>query len=176
MKKLLITLTASIFLGGNVMAKSLVVYFSATGTTKGVAEKIAKAEKCDIVEIIASQPYTDADLNWHDKKSRTSVECNKLDSVRPEIKNLKEIDVSGYDRIYIGYPIWWGEAPNIIYTFVENKNLDGKTIVPFCTSGGSGMGPSARNLSKKAPKAVWKKGAGFYANPSDAEIKKLLEQ
>lgn len=117
MKKI-ITLFTALFIGGIIMAKSksTVIYFSATGTTRSVAQKIAGITGSDLIEIKPEQPYTSQDLNWNDNNSRTTKECNALETIRPAMK--VKIDISGYDTIYLGYPIWWYQAPNIVYTFV----------------------------------------------------------
>ena len=137
-------------------AKTLVIYFSATGTTKGVAEKIAAVTGADTYEILAAQPYTDDDLNWHDSNSRTTKEQNDK-SVRPAIGSEK-ISLDGYSTIFIGYPIWWGEEPRIMDTFVESYDFSGKTVIPFCTSGGSGIGASGKNLEANAGDGKWLEG------------------
>ena len=123
--------------------KVAVVYFSATGTTKKVAEYIKDETNADIFEIIPKQKYSDDDLNWNDSSSRSTKEQNDKNA-RPEIAN--DIDVSNYDVIFIGYPIWWGDTPRIIQTFIENNDLEGKTMIPFCTSGGSGISGSENTL------------------------------
>ena len=133
----------------------LVAYFSATGTTKKVAEKIAELTSADIYEIVPKNPYSDADLNWNDRNSRTSIEMDDKNA-RPEIGS-SDIDLTKYNTIYIGYPIWWGDAPRIMSTFVEKYNFDGKKVIPFCTSGGSGIGRSGSNLSTLA-------GSGNFVN------------
>lgn len=120
------------------MSKKLVAYFSASGTTKKVAERLAKAAGADLFEIRPAIPYTSADLNWMDKKSRSSVEMNDPDS-RPEIAETIP-NMVDYDTVFIAFPIWWYVAPHIIHTFVESYDFSGKTLVPFATSGGSGMG------------------------------------
>ena len=135
----------------------LVVYFSATGTTKGVAEQIASVTGADTYEILAAQTYTEDDLNWHDQNSRTTLEQNDK-SVRPAIGS-ETISLDGYSTIYIGYPIWWGEEPRIIDTFVESYDFSGKTVIPFCTSGGSGIGASGANLAANAGSGNWLEGA-----------------
>ena len=126
--------------------KVLVAYFSATGTTKGVAEHIANGLNADIYEIVPEDPYTDADLNYNDNNSRTTIEMNDPNA-RPAISGSVE-NMEQYDIIFVGYPIWWGEAPRIVSTFMESYDFSGKTIVPFCTSGGSGIGSSASNLER----------------------------
>ena len=135
----------------------LVVYFSATGTTKGVAEQIASVTGADTYELLAAQTYTEDDLNWHDQNSRTTLEQNDK-SVRPAIGS-ETISLDGYSTIYIGYPIWWGEEPRIMDTFVESYDFSGKTMIPFCTSGGSGIGASGANLAANAGSGRWLGGA-----------------
>ena len=147
----------------------LVVYFSATGTTKGVAEKIAGITGADTYEIKAAQEYTDADLNWNDSSSRSTKEQNDS-SARPEIGS-DAVSLDGYTTIYIGYPIWWGEEPRIMDTFVESHNFDGITLIPFCTSGGSGIGRSGQNLADNAGSGTWLDGKRFDGGVSENEIK-----
>ena len=149
------------------------VYFSATGTTKGVAEKIAATENADIYEILAVEPYTDADLDWNDSDSRTTKEQNDK-SVRPEIGS-EDIDLSGYTKIYIGYPIWWGEEPRIMDTFVEKYDFGNITMIPFCTSGGSGIGRSGDNLAENAGSGDWKDGDRLESSISDADLKEWID-
>lgn len=138
------------------MSKSLVAYFSASGTTKRAAEHLAKAEGADLFEIKPAVPYTSADLNWMDKKSRSSVEMSDPSS-RPEIAG-KLANMADYDMVFIGFPIWWYVAPRIIDTFVESYDFSGKILVPFATSGGSGMGKTVDELKKLCPNADWKAG------------------
>ena len=138
------------------MSKKLVAYFSASGTTKEAAERLAKAAGADLFEIRPAIPYTSADLNWMDKKSRSSVEMNDPDS-RPEIAETMP-NMADYDTVFIGFPIWWYAAPHIIHTFVESYDFSGKTLVPFATSGGSGMGKTVDELRKLCPNADWKAG------------------
>ena len=142
--------------------KTLVVFFSATGTTKGVAQNIANATGADTYEILAAQPYTEADLNWNDKSSRSTTEQNDK-SVRPEIGSDK-LNLDGYSTIYVGYPIWWGEEPRIMDTFVESYDFSGKTMIPFCTSGGSGIGASGKNLAEIAGTGNWLEGDRLSAD------------
>ena len=134
------------------MSKKLVAFFSASGTTKKVAEMIAEEVKADLLEIEPKVPYTKADLNWMDKKSRSSVEMNDK-KYRPEIVE-KEIDTDSYDEILLGFPIWWYVAPTIINTFLEAHDFSGKKIVLFATSGGSGFGNTVKELQPSAPDAV----------------------
>ena len=138
------------------MSKKLVAYFSASGTTKKVAERLAKAAGADLFEIRPAIPYTSADLNWMDKKSRSSVEMNDPDS-RPEIAETMP-NMADYNTVFIGFPIWWYVAPHIIHTFLESYDFTGKTLVPFATSGGSGMGRTVDELRKLFPNADWKTG------------------
>lgn len=145
--------------------KVLVAYFSATGTTKGVAEHIANGLNADIYEIVPEDPYTDADLNYNDNNSRTTIEMNDPNA-RPAISGSVE-NMEQYDIIFVGYPIWWGEAPRIVSTFMESYDFSGKTIVPFCTSGGSGIGSSASNLERLTSGATWLDGRRL--NGSDSQ-------
>ena len=128
------------------MAKKLVAYFSASGITKRVAEMVAEAAGADLYEIEPTVPYTKADLNWMDKNSRSSIEMKDKTS-RPEIKPT-DAKVADYDEILIGFPIWWYVAPTIINTFLEAYDFSGKTVIPFATSGGSGMGKTLEGLKK----------------------------
>lgn len=137
-------------------SKTLVAYFSATGTTAEAAKQLAKVTGGELYRITPKTAYTSADLDWHDKQSRSSVEMNDPKS-RPALKGKKE-DISAYDVIYIGYPIWWGIAPTIIKTFIESYDLKGKTVIPFATSGGSGIGKSVEDLKKTYPELNWKEG------------------
>ena len=139
------------------MSKKLVAYFSASGTTKKVAEMIAEETKADVFEIEPKVPYTKADLNWMDKKSRSSVEMSDK-KYRPEMKG-KELDTSSYDEILLGFPIWWYVAPTIINTFLEAYDFRGKKIVLFATSGGSGFGNTVKELQPSASDAVITEGS-----------------
>ena len=145
--------------------KILVAYFSATGTTKGVAEHIANGLNADIYEIVPEEAYTDADLDYNDNNSRTTIEMNDPDA-RPAISGSVE-NMEQYDIVFIGYPIWWGEAPRIVSTFVESYDFSGKTIVPFCTSGGSDIGSSATSLEQLTNGATWLDGRRL--NGSDSQ-------
>lgn len=138
------------------MSKKLVAYFSASGNTKEAAETIAKAAGADICEITPKVRYTKADLNWMDKKSRSSVESNNKSFRSEIIKN--DIDMGQYDEVIIGFPIWWYVAPTIVNTFLEAYDFAGKKIVLFATSGGSGFGNTVRELQPSAPDAVITEG------------------
>ena len=151
----------------------LVVYFSATGTTKDVAEKIAAITDADLYEIKAAQEYTEDDLNWHDDNSRTTKEQDDK-SVRPEIGS-DPVTLDGYTTIYIGYPIWWGEEPRIMDTFVESYSFDGITMIPFCTSSSSGIGRSGTNLAENAGSGNWLDGQRFGAGASESEIQSWID-
>jgi len=144
--------------------KVLVAYFSATNTTRPLAEYIADGLDADIYEIVPETPYTSADLNYGNSSSRTSVEMNDPNS-RPAISGSVS-NMDQYDIVFIGYPIWWGEAPRIVSTFFESYNFSGKTIVPFCTSGSSGIGSSARNLHSLTNGATWLDGRRFSGGTS----------
>ena len=143
--------------GAFIMSKKLVAFFSASGTTKKVAEMIAEEVKADLFEIEPKVPYTKADLDWMDKKSRSSVEMSDK-KYRPEIMK-KEIDMSSYDEILLGFPIWWYVAPTIVNTFLEAYDFSGKKIVLFATSGGSGFGNTVKELQASAPYAVITEGS-----------------
>ena len=142
----------------NIMEKKkvLVVYFSATGTTRQVAKQIAKIADADICEIIPTKPYSSADLDWTNKQSRSSVEMNNL-KARPAIKPFS-VDMSKYDFVFLGYPIWWDLAPRAVNTFIETTNLAGKTVIPFATSGGSSIGNSVAVLKQLYPNIKWQTG------------------
>lgn len=148
--------------------KVLVAYFSATNTTEGVAEHIASGLNADIYEIVPEEPYTDADLNYNDNNSRTTIEMNDPNA-RPAISGSVE-DMGQYDIVFIGYPIWWGEAPRIVSTFIESYDFSGKTIVPFCTSGSSGIGSSATNLEQLTDGADWLSGKRFNGSDSQETV------
>lgn len=149
-------------------SKVLVAYFSATGNTEGVAEHIANGLNADIYEIVPENPYTDADIDYNDNNSRTTIEMNDPDA-RPAISGSVE-NMEQYDIVFIGYPIWWGEAPRIVSTFVESYDFPGKTIVPFCTSGGSGMGSSATNLEGLTSDAQWLSGKRLSGSDSQDTV------
>lgn len=138
------------------MSRKLVAYFSATGTTANVARELAAACGADIYEISPKDPYTNADLDWRNRKSRSSLEMNDPQA-RPELADTNA-NISGHDVIFVGFPIWWYTAPKIIRTFLEAYDFSEKTIVPFATSGGSGLGRTADELQALVPTAVVKDG------------------
>ena len=155
------------------MNKTLVAYFSASGNTTKLAHTLAAVVEGSLHEIQPKQPYTVAELDWKNEKSRSSVEM-KNKSFRPEIAN-KVDDMAAYETIFIGFPIWWYVAPTIINTFLEQYNLEGKTIIPFATSGSSGMGNTNAELKNSCKGAVLKDGKRFDANASAQELKKWTD-
>lgn len=174
MKKTLLTLLIGGLLMTSTYAKTVVCYFSCTGNTKALAETIAKALNADLCEIVPEVPYTTSDIDWHDAKSRSSIESNDIKS-RPAIKS--KVDLSKYDTVVLAFPIWWNSAPKIMWTFVEQNDLSGKTVVAICTSGGSGISGAEKDLKAHSSKAAnWKKGERFYASTSENELKKYFEK
>ena len=156
------------------MSKKIVAYFSASGVTAGLAKNLTEAAGADLYEIRPAVPYTNADLNWQDKNSRSSVEMNDK-SFRPAIADT-DANIADYDTIFVGFPIWWYVAPTIINTFLEAYDFSGKTIVLFATSGGSGMGNSSKELKTSvSDTAVIKDGKRFAASTSVDELKKWVE-
>ena len=150
----------------------LVVYFSCTGTTRGVAERIAALTGGDLAEIVPAQPYTDEDLNYHDHATRATVEQNSPDA-RPEIAN--EISLEGYTTVYLGYPIWWGDAPRILSSFVESRDFTGITVIPFCTSGGSGAGRTGEHLGEQAGTGTFLSSTRLDAGISDEKLQNWID-
>lgn len=151
---------------------TLVVVFSATGTTKNVAKKIAEIENAGFYEIEPKEEYTTADLNWNDRNSRSTKEQNDPKS-RPEIGSEK-ISVKEYKKIYIGFPIWWGEEPRIVDTFVESYDFSDITMIPFCTSSSSDIGRSGQNLADNAKSGNWLDGKRFSGSASETELKNWI--
>ena len=156
------------------MRKILVAYFSATGTTKKVAEKLAKATRGNLFEIKPQVEYTSEDLNWNDKKSRSSVEMNDEFS-RPEIENVVE-NIDDYDTVFVGFPVWWYIPPRIIQTFIEKHNLSGKKIITFATSGGSEIKGSTDFLKKNYSDLNIIEGKRFGWNESLESIGAWVEK
>ena len=150
------------------MSKKLVAYFSASGVTARLAKTLADAIGADIFEIEPKVPYTNADLNWMDKNARSTIEMNDPAS-RPEIKNKLD-NMSDYDTIFVGFPIWWYVAPTIINTFLESYDMTGKTIIPFATSGGSGMGKTNEKLASSCKGAKLIEGKRFASGVSTKEL------
>ena len=156
--------------------KSVVVYFSCTGNTKTVAEEIAKQTGADIYEIIPEQPYTDEDLNYSNDNCRANIEMND-ETARPAISGSLE-NIDSYEKLYIGYPIWWGTMPKIMNTFFDTYDLSGKTLLPFCTSGGSGIDRSVEDIRTLEAGADVKNGlqiSGSYSNNCESDVAKWLE-
>ena len=156
------------------MTKALVAYFSASGVTAKVAGNLANAIGADLYEISPAIPYTKADLNWMDKKSRSTVEMEDRSS-RPAIGTKVE-NLDQYDTVFVGFPIWWYREPSIIDTFMESYDFSGKTVVPFATSGGSGLGDSYKNMQALAPSATVKDGKKFSSSVSETILKEWAEQ
>lgn len=152
--------------------KILVTYFSATGTTKSIAQRLADVTGGTLHEIQPEQPYTTADLDWTNRQSRSSVEM-KNPASRPAIKGKKE-DIAGYNVIFIGYPIWWDLAPTVVNTFIESHNLKGKTVIPFATSGGSSIANSMAALKKSYPDIRWREGK-LLNRASEKAIREWVE-
>lgn len=150
------------------MSKTLVACFSATGNTAAIGKRIAEITGADYFEIKPAKPYTPEDLNWNDKQSRSSLEMNDRSS-RPAIAG-KVADMAEYKTIFLGFPIWWYEAPRIIYSFLDAYDLAGKAIITFVTSGSSGLGKTIDILQKDYPQAHWLPGKRFSAGTSAAEI------
>jgi len=154
---------------GKEMKNVLVAYFSSTGNTRSVAEQVAQAIKAELYEIKPETPYSSQDLDWRDSSSRSNVERNDP-SFRPVISNKVE-NMEQYDIIFLGYPIWFGQAPNIISTFLESYDFSGKTIVPFCTSGSGPIDSSLSNLqSLGSNNTTWLSGSRFTLNTPRSEI------
>ena len=151
------------------MSKVLVTYFSASGVTKKVAQNIADMINADIFEIQPKQEYTSEDLNWMNKKSRSSIEMNDK-TFRPEIKGTVS-KLNDYDTILIGFPVWWYTAPTIINTFIESLDFTGKTLIPFCTSGGTGISGCEKDLRETYSQYNWKEGKRLKGN----ETKEFIE-
>lgn len=154
--------------------KVLVVYFSASGNTRRVAETIADNQKGTLFEIKPSQPYTDGDLNYRDDNSRVVKE-----HTQPQLRPAYDGDVAdwdSYDTVYIGYPLWWQQAPHVVYTFVENHNFAGKKVISFCTSVSSPLGNSGENLAKAAGSGDWQTGVRFGSGVSQNEILNWLKK
>jgi len=152
--------------------KSLLVVFSCTGTTKGVAEKIAALTGAELVDLVPAQPYTSEDLNYNDRSTRATVEQNTPDA-RPEI--AEDISLDGVTTLYLGYPIWWGQAPRIMSTFVESHDFTGITVVPFCTSGGSGAGRTGETLGEQAGTGTFLTATRFSSGVSDTELQSWID-
>ena len=155
------------------MSKVLVAYFSASGVTARAAKEAADAVGADLYEIRPAEPYTSADLNWMDQKSRSTIEMNDP-SCRPAIAEPLE-NLAQYDTILIGFPIWWYVEPRIVDTFLESYDFSGKTMIPFATSGGSGIGKAQESLQEHCPAAIWKKGQLLNGSGAAKWAKSVLD-
>lgn len=153
--------------------KILVAYFSCSGTTREAARELAAVANADLFEIVPEQPYTDADLNWNDRQSRSSVEMRDATS-RPAIAG-RVSDMVRYDVVFIGFPVWWYIAPTIVNTFIESHDLTGKKVVPFATSGGSGIANCEKNLRKAYPEIDWCAGKLLNRHLSEKQFTEWLE-
>ena len=149
------------------MSKALVAYFSASGVTAKLAKRLAEAVGADVAEIVPEKPYTSADLDWTNKKSRSSVEMNDR-ACRPALASSPSPD--GYDVVFVGFPVWWYREPSIIDTYMEAHDFSGKTVVPFATSGGSGIGDAGANMQALAKGARVVLGKKWSASASTAEL------
>ncbi len=156
------------------MGNVLVAYFSASGVTAGVAKKLADAASADLYEIAPEQVYTKADLNWMDKESRSSVEMNDR-SARPAIATKVE-NMDQYDTVFVGFPVWWYREPSIIDTFMEAYDFSGKKVVPFCTSGSSGIGDTYKNLQELAPGATVVEGKRLAKGVSESDLSAWVKE
>lgn len=156
------------------MGNVLVAYFSASGVTAGVAKKLADVAGADLYEIVPEQVYTKADLNWMDKESRSSVEMNDR-SARPAIATKVE-NMDQYDTVFVGFPVWWYREPSIIDTFMEAYDFGGKTVVPFCTSGSSGIGDTYKNLQELAPGATVVEGKRLAKGVSESDLSAWVKE
>lgn len=156
----------------NEMKKTLVAYFSASGTTKAVAQQLAEVAGADLHEIKPEQPYTDADLDWNDKQSRSTIEMNDKNS-RPAI-TAKLQNMNDYEVVYVGFPIWWYTCPTIINTFMEAYDFSGKTVIPFATSGGSSIKKACADLKASYPNVDWKEGK-LLNHASKDELQEWVE-
>lgn len=155
------------------MSKKLVAYFSAGGVTAQLAQTLASAIGADLHQIVPAESYTSADLDWRNKESRSTIEMSSK-SFRPAVAN-KVPNMGEYDIIYLGFPIWWYVAPTIINTFLESYDFSGKTIIPFATSGSSGMGKTNAELAPSCPGAILKEGKRFASQTSAAELRAWAE-
>lgn len=156
------------------MGRKLVAYFSASGITAKLAEKLAEAIGADLFEIVPENPYTDADLDWQNSKSRSSIEMNDH-LARPAIAS-RVTDMSQYNIVFVGFPVWWYREPSIIDTFMDSYDFSGKTVVPFATSGMSPIGDSGKNMQSLAPDAKVAAGRRFSNGISGSELKKWADE
>lgn len=160
---------------GSGTGKTLIVYYSATGNTRGVAKKLAENLNADTFEIVPSNPYTDDDLDWNDDNSRVSKEHDDESLRDVELESTTVPNFDTYDTVLIGYPIWWGIAAWPVNSFVEANDFTGKTVIPFCTSSSSGIGNSADILEDLTKTGTWQEGIRFGTNPSDDDINDFID-
>lgn len=160
----------------NQSGKTLVVYYSATGNTKAVAEMIAEETNGDLFEIQPQDPYSDEDLNWTDENSRVTREYENEDERNVELVSTTVDNWEDYDTVFVGYPIWWGIAAWPVNTFVENKDFDSKTVIPFCTSSSSGLDQSGELLAQAAGSGDWQEGQRFQSRTSASEVQEWLNE
>ena len=160
----------------NQSGKTLVVYYSATGNTKAVAEMIAEETNGDLFEIQPQDPYSNEDLNWTDENSRVTREYENEDERNVELVSTTVDNWEDYDTVFVGYPIWWGIAAWPVNTFVENNDFDSKTVVPFCTSSSSGLGQSGELLAQEAGSGDWQEGQRFRSRTSASEVQEWLNE
>lgn len=160
----------------NQSGKTLVVYYSATGNTKAVAEMIAEETNGDLFEIEPQDPYSDEDLNWTDENSRVTREYENEDERNVELVSTTVDNWEDYDTVFVGYPIWWGIAAWPVNTFVENNDFDSKTVIPFCTSSSSGLGQSGELLAQAAGSGDWQEGQRFQSRTSASEVQEWLNE
>ena len=160
----------------NQSGKTLVVYYSATGNTKAVAEMIAEETNGDLFEIEPQDPYSNEDLNWTDENSRVTREYENEDERNVELVSTTVDNWEDYDTVFVGYPIWWGIAAWPVNTFVENNDFTGKTVVPFCTSSSSGLGQSGELLAQAAGSGDWQEGQRFQSRTSASEVQEWLNE
>lgn len=156
------------------MSKTLVAYFSASGVTQSVAETLSKVASADLYEIKPKVAYTSADLDWTNNKSRSSIEMNDSAFRPPMAENIS--DISQYDTIFIGFPVWWYVAPTIINTFIEANDFTGKTVIPFATSGSSGIENCEKNLQKQYPHIDWKKGKLLNGKQTEKSLSQWITE
>lgn len=156
------------------MNKKLVAYFSASGVTKRVAKQIAEIVHGDLLEIEPVEKYTDDDLNWNDQQSRSSKEMADR-SYRPAIV-LKDLSLDQYDTVLIGFPVWWYTAPTIINTFIESYDFSKQTLIPFCTSGGTGISGCESDLRHSYPQYHWKQGKRLTGHENTIEIQHWINE
>lgn len=156
--------------------KVLVVYYSATGSTKQAAEYIAEFSNGDRFELVPENPYSSEDLDYNDSKSRVSLEHSNEDLRDVPLKSVTPDNFNDYDIIFIGYPIWWGEAAWPVNNFVKSNNFSGKTVVPFCTSASSGLSNSGEKLKEMSNSGDWLKGERFSSSPNKSDIDKFVKE